>query len=45
MLAVVVGVPVMAQVPLVRLMPVGREGETAQIAPVTAEEGITPVLR
>ena len=45
MLAVVVGVPVMVHVPAVKLRPVGREGETAQIAPVTAEEGITPVLR
>ena len=45
MLAVAVGVPVMVHVQAVKLRPVGREGEISQVAPVTAEEGITPVLR
>ena len=45
LVAVTVGVPVMAHVPAVKLRPVGREGEISQVAPVTAEEGITPVLR
>ena len=40
MLAVAVGVPVMVQVPAVKLRPVGREGETAQIAPLTAPDGL-----
>ena len=33
--AVTVGVPVMVHVPLVRLMPVGKEGEMAQVAPLS----------
>ena len=33
--AVTVGVPVMVHVPLVRLMPVGKEGEMAHVAPLT----------
>ena len=45
MVAVTVGVPVMVHVPEVKLMPVGNEGEMAHVAPVTAEEGMTPVLR
>ena len=36
--AVTVGVPVMAQVPLVRLMPVGSAGEMPQVAPLTLGE-------
>ena len=44
-MAVTVGVPVMAQVPDVRLNPVGRAGETAQVAPETAADGIRPVFR
>ena len=40
MLAVAVGVPVMVQVPAVKLRPVGREGEIAQVAPLTAPDGL-----
>ena len=36
--AVTVGVPVIAQVPLVRLRPVGRAGDIAHVAPDTAGE-------
>ena len=45
LVAVTVGVPVMAQVPAVRLRPVGREGEIEQVAPLTAAEGKAPVSR
>ena len=45
MVAVAVGVPVMVHVPAVKLRPVGSAGEMAQVAPVTAKEGMTPVLR
>ena len=38
--AVTVGVPVMVHVPLVRLMPVGKEGEMAHVAPLTAPDGL-----
>ena len=40
MLAVAVGVPVTVQVPAVKLRPVGREGEIAQVAPLTAPDGL-----
>ena len=43
--AVTVGVPVMVHVPLVRLMPVGKEGEMAHDAPLTLTIPVfTPVL-
>ena len=40
MLAVTVGVPVMAHVLAVKLRPVGREGEMAHVAPLTAPDGL-----
>ena len=40
MTAVTVGVPVMVQFPLVKLRPVGNEGEVEQVAPLTAPEGL-----
>ena len=43
--AVTVGVPVIAQVPVVRLNPVGRAGEIPQVAPDTAADGNMPVSR
>ena len=45
MTAVTVGVPVMVHVPVVRLMPVGNEGEMAHVAPLTLTIPVfTPVL-
>ena len=41
--AVTVGVPVIAQVPVVRLNPVGRAGEMPQVASDTAADGNMPV--
>jgi len=38
--AVTVGVPVIAQVPVVRLNPVGRAGEMLQVAPLTSGDGM-----
>ena len=43
LVAVAVGVPLMAHVPAARLSPFGREGEMAHVAPPTAVDGITPV--
>ena len=43
LVAVAVGVPVMVQVPAVKLRPVGSEGDMAQVAPETAADGKTPV--
>jgi hypothetical protein len=43
LLEVTVGVPVIAQVPVVRLNPVGKEGEILQVAPDTAADGNMPV--
>ena len=43
--AVAVGVPVMVQVPPVKLKPVGSEGEMEQVAPLTSGDGSTPVSR
>ena len=45
LLEVTVGVPVIAQVPVVRLNPVGRAGEMPQVAPDTAADGNMPVSR
>ena len=45
MVAVTVGVPVIVHVPEVRLMPVGNEGEMAQVAPLTAADGKAPVSK
>ena len=40
LIAVAVGVPVIAQVPDVRLNPVGRVGEMPQVAPLTSGDGM-----
>ena len=45
LVAVEVGVPVMVQVPAVKLSPVGSEGDIAQVAPLTAADGKAPVSR
>ena len=44
LVAVAVGVPVMVQVPAVKLSPVGSEGEMAQVAPLTDPESHSHVM-
>ncbi len=45
LLAVAVGVPVMAQVPDVKLRPAGSAGLMAQVASATKDDGKAPVSR